>query len=350
MPSDHHGLETAEDWGYCAAAVAGLKGACRTGKDQEDKKLKGEQGIPYPPTSMFIIDSQISINESNNRYLRYLGTHTYVHVPRYLHGRWRCNLRHVQRAPLTPPTPHAYSRALASQLRADVASIAKDHPSRTSFNQLTTLLLFPTIAKSFVIIHIQEHKIGKHKNTPSIISMPSPTPQPEPESQSPPPGPRAQRLHQIHAASLTRTLDKLAYENLAPCFPTIARRAEPILRQVQSQMVQKLREKSEAEFGAILRARGVVGKLNELEGVVAAAAEEQARVRAEEERTGEGEDDRIPYVFITTCPGPFLCLLGASFATVLQLPFYNMMVVPSYGIIMMEAKTNNGKEEILDRT
>ncbi|KAG6063985.1 hypothetical protein E4U32_000688 [Claviceps aff. humidiphila group G2b] len=124
--------------------------------------------------------------------------------------------------------------------------------------------------------------------------MPSPTPQPEPESQSPPPGPRAQRLQQIHAASLTRTLDKLAYENLAPCFPTIARRAEPILRQVQSQMVQKLREKSEAEFGAILRARGVVGKLNELEGVVAAAAEEQARVRAEEERTGEGEDDRIP--------------------------------------------------------
>ncbi|KAG5949742.1 hypothetical protein E4U60_000027 [Claviceps pazoutovae] len=128
--------------------------------------------------------------------------------------------------------------------------------------------------------------------------MPSPTPQPEPESQSPPPGPRAQRLHQIHAASLTRTLDKLAYENLAPCFPTIARRAEPILRQVQSQMVQKLREKSEAEFEAILRARGVVGKLNELEGVVAAAAEEQARVRAEQERTGEregeGEDDRIP--------------------------------------------------------
>ncbi|KAG6224514.1 hypothetical protein E4U34_000280 [Claviceps purpurea] len=126
--------------------------------------------------------------------------------------------------------------------------------------------------------------------------MPSPTPQPEPESQSPPPGPRAQRLHQIHAASLTRTLDKLAYENLAPCFPTIARRAEPILRQVQSQMVQKLREKSEAEFEAILRARGVVGKLNELEGVVAAAAEEQARVRAEEKRSGEGggEDARIP--------------------------------------------------------
>ncbi|KAG6228957.1 hypothetical protein E4U26_000626 [Claviceps purpurea] len=125
--------------------------------------------------------------------------------------------------------------------------------------------------------------------------MPSPTPQPEPESQSPPPGPRAQRLHQIHAASLTRTLDKLAYENLAPCFPTIARRAEPILRQVQSQMVQKLREKSEAEFEAILRARGVVGKLNELEGVVAAAAEEQARVRAEEKRSGEGGGRMLVY-------------------------------------------------------
>ncbi|KAG6008786.1 hypothetical protein E4U54_008664 [Claviceps lovelessii] len=114
-------------------------------------------------------------------------------------------------------------------------------------------------------------------------------PQPQPHQ---PPGPRAQRLHQIHAASLTRTLDKLSYENLAPCFPTIARRAEPILRQVQSQMVHKLREKSEAEFEAILLARGVVGKLNELEGVVGKAAEaaKQAEEPGEPGEPGEPKE------------------------------------------------------------
>ncbi|KAG5987933.1 hypothetical protein E4U43_004896, partial [Claviceps pusilla] len=113
-----------------------------------------------------------------------------------------------------------------------------------------------------------------------------PQPQPQPHQ---PPGPRAQRLHQIHAASLTRTLDKLSYENLAPCFPTIARRAEPILRQVQSQMVHKLREKSEAEFEAILLARGVVGKLNELEGVVGKAAEAAKQAEEAEEAKGPQE-------------------------------------------------------------
>ncbi|KAG5940472.1 hypothetical protein E4U53_007589 [Claviceps sorghi] len=92
---------------------------------------------------------------------------------------------------------------------------------------------------------------------------------------SPEPGPRAQRLHQVHAASLARTLDKLSYDNVAPCFPTVARRAETLLREVQTQMVRKLREKSEAEFAGILLARGVVEKLNELEGVVAEA--ERAR-------------------------------------------------------------------------
>ncbi|KAG6004293.1 hypothetical protein E4U21_001190 [Claviceps maximensis] len=128
--------------------------------------------------------------------------------------------------------------------------------------------------------------------------QPPEQPPEQPQHQPQPPlGPRAHRLHQIHAASLTRTLDKLSYENLAPCFPTIARRAEPVLRQVQSQMVQKLREKTEAEFAAILVARGVVAKLNELEGVVAAAAEaarqaeetDSAQARAQEERAARGK-------------------------------------------------------------
>lgn len=108
------------------------------------------------------------------------------------------------------------------------------------------------------------------------MKMSEPQPQPQP-------GPRAQRLHQVYAASLTRTLDRLSYDNIAPCFPTISRRAGPILDQVQSQMVHKLREKSDREFRAILEARGVVAGLNALEDVVAAAAEEQKK---KEERQG----------------------------------------------------------------
>ncbi|GAB0138637.1 hypothetical protein EsDP_00006863 [Epichloe bromicola] len=112
------------------------------------------------------------------------------------------------------------------------------------------------------------------------MSEPQPRPQPQP-------GPRAQRLHQVYAASLARTLDRLSYDNIAPCFPTISRRAGPILGQVQSQMVQKLREKSDKEFRAILEARGVVAGLNGLEEVVAAAEEQKHRL-------GGGEDPPTP--------------------------------------------------------
>ncbi|KHN99612.1 Nnf1 [Metarhizium album ARSEF 1941] len=85
------------------------------------------------------------------------------------------------------------------------------------------------------------------------------------------PGPRALRLHQVYAASLARTLDSLSYENMAPCYPTIARRASPVLRRLQAQMVERLREKCEREFGAILGARDVVRRVNELEALAADA-------------------------------------------------------------------------------
>ncbi|KAK2592895.1 hypothetical protein QQS21_009390 [Conoideocrella luteorostrata] len=101
------------------------------------------------------------------------------------------------------------------------------------------------------------------------------------------PGPRATRLQEIYSESLTRTLNKLSYENIAPCYPTISRRAEPVLRQVQSQMVQKLREKSEKEFQGILEARGVVDKLNALEGVIGQA---QLRMEKEEEKNKQKGD------------------------------------------------------------
>ena len=66
------------------------------------------------------------------------------------------------------------------------------------------------------------------------------TPQPQPQ-----PGARAVRLQELYAASLNRTLSKLSYDKVAGCYPTISKKADPILRQIQKQMVEKLQSKCE---------------------------------------------------------------------------------------------------------
>lgn len=114
---------------------------------------------------------------------------------------------------------------------------------------------------------------------PNMSEPPESQAQPEPTK----PGPRAQRLQDVYSASLTRTLDKLSYENIATCYPTIARRASPVLHQVQTQMVQRLREKCEREFDSILATRDVVAKINDLEGLIADAE----RRRKEFKKTDE---------------------------------------------------------------
>lgn len=59
-------------------------------------------------------------------------------------------------------------------------------------------------------------------------------------------GPRATRLRETYAHALRRTLAKLAtWEHFAGCYPTVAARAEGVLRQVQAQMVEKLGDKCE---------------------------------------------------------------------------------------------------------
>lgn len=111
--------------------------------------------------------------------------------------------------------------------------------------------------------------------------MATPEPQPaEPPSQppdqaapAPVPGPRATRLTQLYNQALDRTLSKLAYPNLAQCYPTIAAKAEPVLQQVRGQIVDRLGEKCRKEFEDILEGRKVVGRLNELEGLVGEAGE-----------------------------------------------------------------------------
>ncbi|KAH6606768.1 hypothetical protein Trco_005921, partial [Trichoderma cornu-damae] len=101
--------------------------------------------------------------------------------------------------------------------------------------------------------------------------------EPQPSASPPPPqppvlpGPRAARLQELYAQSLRRTLGKLKWDNFAACYPTVAKKAEPVLKQVQAQMVEKLGDKCEREFESILIARQVVPKLNELEGLIADA-------------------------------------------------------------------------------
>ncbi|RFU75183.1 hypothetical protein TARUN_7083 [Trichoderma arundinaceum] len=84
-------------------------------------------------------------------------------------------------------------------------------------------------------------------------------------------GPRAARLQELYAQSLRRTLGKLKWDNFAACYPTVAKRAEPVLKQVQAQMIEKLGEKCEKEFESILITRQVVPKLNDLEALIADA-------------------------------------------------------------------------------
>lgn len=64
------------------------------------------------------------------------------------------------------------------------------------------------------------------------------------------PGPRASRLQELYAQRLQRTLGKLAWQNFAGCYPTVARKAEGVLKQVQGQMVDKLGEKCEVSFSS----------------------------------------------------------------------------------------------------
>ncbi|KAL5612581.1 hypothetical protein BROUX41_004324 [Berkeleyomyces rouxiae] len=86
------------------------------------------------------------------------------------------------------------------------------------------------------------------------------------------PGPRAARLQELFATSLRHTLNKISWDNMAACYPTIAANAPNLLRDVRSTMVARLHERCQSEFDKILEARHVVPKLNELESLVSEAA------------------------------------------------------------------------------
>ncbi|KAL7959799.1 Nnf1 domain-containing protein [Trichoderma compactum] len=106
-----------------------------------------------------------------------------------------------------------------------------------------------------------------HPEGPNNDAQAEPQAQPQPAV----PGPRAVRLQELYAQSLKRTLGKLKWDNFAACYPTVASKAEPVLKQVQAQMVEKLGEKCEKEFESILITRQVVPKLNDLETLISEA-------------------------------------------------------------------------------
>ncbi|KAF4979467.1 hypothetical protein FZEAL_4326 [Fusarium zealandicum] len=94
------------------------------------------------------------------------------------------------------------------------------------------------------------------------------------------PGPRAARLQELYARSLKKTLGKMGFDNIAGCYPTVAKRAPKMLGEVQTQMVNKMREKCEKEFENILVARQVVPKLNDLESLIGEASHRRAESTA----------------------------------------------------------------------
>ncbi|KFH48867.1 Kinetochore-associated protein-like protein [Hapsidospora chrysogenum ATCC 11550] len=122
---------------------------------------------------------------------------------------------------------------------------------------------------------------------PASQTSTEPTPRQPPAAKPATPGPRAKRFTDLYAQALDHTLGKLAWDNLSACYPTIAERAEPVLRQVQAQMVSKLGDKCAREFDSIVASRGVVAKLNELEALIGDAA-------LRKRRAGRSSEDPTP--------------------------------------------------------
>ena len=99
------------------------------------------------------------------------------------------------------------------------------------------------------------------------------------------PGPRAARLADLYANSITHVLRACSYSHFAACFPTPAARRPAALRSVWQQVVGKVEAKANEEFEAIAHERDVVRGLNQLEALVG---------EAKRRREGAGGDTKAP--------------------------------------------------------
>jgi len=108
----------------------------------------------------------------------------------------------------------------------------------------------------------------------------SPTLPPPPNAETP--GPRAAALQTAFAKALDATLSKCSGANFGACFPTAAGAAPATLEAFRGAFVGRLAELCGAQFDDIVRARGVVPALNELDGLVRDAHARRERAAGRE--------------------------------------------------------------------
>ncbi|KAG4304614.1 hypothetical protein PORY_002007 [Pneumocystis oryctolagi] len=67
------------------------------------------------------------------------------------------------------------------------------------------------------------------------------------------------------------------YEQIAKCFPALAKNSPEILRNAHEQVISFLQSSCEREFSSILKERDVVSRLNELDDLIMNAKQRQER-------------------------------------------------------------------------
>ncbi|KAG5518197.1 hypothetical protein PMAC_003383 [Pneumocystis sp. 'macacae'] len=90
-------------------------------------------------------------------------------------------------------------------------------------------------------------------------------------------GLRAQRLQDLLEKSLSQTIKACSYEQIAKCFPVLAKNSPEILRNAHEQVISFLQSSCEREFLSILKERDVVSRLNELDNLIMSAKLRQER-------------------------------------------------------------------------
>lgn len=121
----------------------------------------------------------------------------------------------------------------------------------------------------------------------------SPSPAPAPPLATAP-GPRATALQKLYSDAIAHILKTCSYTNFAACFPTPAREVPGSMKALHQQFTEKLGEQLRSNFDEILAERGVVGSLNELDGLVEDARRRRGKARA-------GEEMPTPYISRFDC-------------------------------------------------
>lgn len=82
------------------------------------------------------------------------------------------------------------------------------------------------------------------------------------------PGPRATTLITLYNDAVTHILSRCSLQHFSACFPTPAREVPAAIKNLHAQFIERLGESLRGHFDGILKDRGVVERLNELDGLV----------------------------------------------------------------------------------